>query len=368
MRTGDWLRMLARNRLAISPTRWGLAGTVTLASVMNSFLGALQRWRLGSAIEATRIDKAPIFIIGHWRSGTTLLHELLVQDERFTFPDTYACFTPNHFLLSRWFMVPWLHYLLPSRRPMDNMELGWERPQEDEFALLNMGLPSPYESLAFPNRLQHGLANLEFSDWDDVDRMRWKNALVWFLKCVTYGNPKQIVLKSPPHTCRIRALLEIFPQARFIHIARNPYALFASTRRMWISLSEVQGLQWPRNRGLDEAILDGFDHMYALLAQQKELVSPHRYVDVRYEDLIADPAATLEKIYTGLELGGFDAYLPRLKQYWQQQAGYATNRYTLPPDTCRRIHERWGWFFQAYGYATELSGEFVAGAPAAARA
>lgn len=353
MRFGDWLRMLVRNRFAISPMRWGLAGTVSLVSVLNSVLGALQRWRLGSAIDAARIDKAPIFIIGHWRSGTTLLHELLVQDERFTFPDTYACFTPNHFVLSRWFMVPWLRYLLPSRRPMDNMQLGWERPQEDEFALLNMGLPSPYETLAFPNRVLPALANLETAEWDEVDRARWKAAFVWFLKCVTYCNPKQIVLKSPPHTCRIRTLLEIFPDARFIHIARNPYALFASTRRMWMSLSEIQGLQSPKYLGLDEAILDGFDCMYAHLAKQKELVNPRRYVDVRYEDLVADPAGTMHTIYGTLELGGFDAYLPRLKQYWQHQAGYSTNRYLLPPETCRQIHERWGWFFQAYGYATE---------------
>ena len=92
---------------------------------------------LGRRIAQQPIKDAPIFIIGHWRSGTTLLHELMSLDERFTFPTTYECFVPNHFLISAWFDA-WLKCLLPKQRPMDNMALGWDRPQEDEFALCNM--------------------------------------------------------------------------------------------------------------------------------------------------------------------------------------------------------------------------------------
>ena len=89
-------------------------------------------------------------MIGHWRSGTTLLHELLVRDPRHTYPDTYACFAPNHFLVSGWWMKPCLKVLLPSQRPIDNMPAGWDHPQEDEFALCNMGVPSPYLTIIFP--------------------------------------------------------------------------------------------------------------------------------------------------------------------------------------------------------------------------
>ena len=151
MTMGAWLKTLARHRPAISPSRWVLAGTISMSTPISSALAALQQMLYGRRIRSLAIDKAPIFILGHWRSGTTLLHELLVLDERHTCPNTYACYTPRHFLVSRYLVPWWLKFLMPSRRPMDNMKVGWDRPQEDEFALCNMGIPSPYMVFAFPN-------------------------------------------------------------------------------------------------------------------------------------------------------------------------------------------------------------------------
>ena len=147
-----WLSLVARNRAAISPSRIPMAMAVTTVSTINSLLGIAQWAILGRKIARTEIHDDPIFVIGHWRSGTTLLHELLVLDERHTYSDTYACFAPTHFLVSGWFFRPRCEVLLPSRRPMDNMAAGWDRPQEDEFALCNMGGRSPYLTIAFPNR------------------------------------------------------------------------------------------------------------------------------------------------------------------------------------------------------------------------
>ena len=107
---------------------------------------------LGRRIARVRIGEAPVFIIGHWRTGTTLLHELLILDERHTFPNTYDCLVPNHFLLTESFFLRWMRFLMPAHRPMDNMAAGWDRPQEDEFALCMLGQPSPYLTIAFPNR------------------------------------------------------------------------------------------------------------------------------------------------------------------------------------------------------------------------
>ena len=92
-----------------------------------------------------------MFIIGHWRSGTTYLHELMSLDARFFSPTTYQCFAPHHFLVSQWLIARYLGFLMPKQRPMDNMAAGWDRPQEDEFALLTLGAPTPYLRMAFPN-------------------------------------------------------------------------------------------------------------------------------------------------------------------------------------------------------------------------
>ena len=138
---GGWVGLLVRNRFAVAPKRIAMAVIIFIVACVNCVLWLIQNLLLGRKIQRAKIDDDPIFVIGHWRSGTTLLHELLVLDPRHTFPDTYACFAPNHFLVSGWWMRPCLQFLLPSRRPMDNMVAGWDRPQEDEFALCNMGAP-----------------------------------------------------------------------------------------------------------------------------------------------------------------------------------------------------------------------------------
>ena len=146
------LALLLRNRFQVGLLRIGMTGLVLFSALVNSLFGILQKLFLGRRIERTQIEEDPIFIVGHWRTGTTLLHELLVLDPRHTFPDNYACFAPAHFVFSRKLLAPVFRHLLPSKRPIDNMELGWDRPQEDEFALCNLGAHSPYLTMAFPNR------------------------------------------------------------------------------------------------------------------------------------------------------------------------------------------------------------------------
>ena len=345
-----WFPLLIRNRCMVAPSRMATAAVISASTILNTSLWAVQQLLFGRKINRTEIQHDPIFIIGHWRSGTTLLHELMVLDERHTYPDTYACFAPNHFLVSNWWLRPALWMLLPARRPMDNMRAGWGRPQEDEFALCNMGVPSPYLWMVFPN---HSRPHQEYFNLADVPPKalaRWKQKLLWFLKCVTLRQPKRIVLKSPPHTMRIRELLKMFPDARFVHIVRDPYVLFPSTMKLWQRLSYDQGLQVPRHDGLEEYIFETFNRMYNVFWRDRDLVSPSRICDVRYEDLVADPLGQMRVVYEQLELGGFDNALPALERYVADKQDYKTNRYEVSPETRAEITRRWGSYIARYGY------------------
>ena len=118
-------------------------------------------------------------------------------------------------------------------RPMDDMRAGWDRPQEDEFALCNLGVPSPYLAWAFPN---HGPVSDEYLDLRSLpaaEREAWKRAWRMFVQRVALVRSGRIVLKSPTHTARVRTILEVFPDARFVHIVRDPLVLFPSTVRLW---------------------------------------------------------------------------------------------------------------------------------------
>ncbi|HLA86338.1 MAG TPA: sulfotransferase [Thermoguttaceae bacterium] len=343
-------RLMRDNRFDVEPHRWFMAVLVGGVSAINSGLWAAQEMFFGRKIRRTSIDQQPIFIIGHWRSGTTLLHELLVLDRRHTFPSNYCCFAPNHFVLTDWLFPKLLWFLMPSRRPMDNMELGWRRPQEDEFALANMGVPSPYTTIAFPNRPPQNNDYFNLESIPPEALARWKERFTWFLKCLTFKKPGRVVLKSPPHTCRIKHLLDVFPDARFVHIVRDPYVLSSSTRHLWRRLYEGHGFQKPKCNGLDEYVYETFNLMYETFEAQRGLIPPGRLSEVRYEDLVADPIGQMRRIYDELELGGFDDARPAMEKHMAQAADYKTNRYTLPDETREQITRRWGRFIERFGY------------------
>src|SRR5205823_11835288 len=144
--------------------------------------------------------------------GTTLLHELLIRDPRHAFPTTYECLAPHHFLISRSWLPKLFWWLMPRRRPMDNMPAGWDRPQEDEFALCMLGQPSPYLRIAFPNTVPADDGSLDLSGLSATARRRWKAMYLRFMREVTAVNGgRRLILKSPPHTCRIPDLLALFP-------------------------------------------------------------------------------------------------------------------------------------------------------------
>lgn len=352
-----WYPFLKRNHFAVSPSRIPMALLVCLFSPCNSVLNGIQSLLYGRRLRQTPIQGDPIFIIGHWRSGTTLLHELLVLDERFSFPDTYSAFVPRHFLISGWWLKPLVWYLLPARRPMDNMLAGWNLPQEDEFALCNAGERSPYFTMGFPNRPPQDVEYLDLADVPREEVQHWQRSLLNFLKCLTLRNPKRMVLKSPPHTARIRVLLEMFPQAKFVHIVRDPYVLFPSTVNLWKRLFETQGLQRPTFAGLEDHVLETFNRLYAAFDRDRGLIPPQQYVEVRYEDLVAQPLDEMRKVYEQLALGGFERVLPQLETYFAGKADYKVNRYHLAPEAQQQVTTHWGWYAERYGYATAPSDE-----------
>jgi hypothetical protein len=332
-----------------------MAALVTFCAVINCLLWAAQSLLLGRRIARTEIREAPVFIIGHWRSGTTLLHELLALDPRHACPDTYECFAPNHFLISGWVLRRTMGFLLPKRRPMDNVTAGWDRPQEDEFALCNMGVPSPYLTIPFPNHPPQCQEYLDLEGVPAEERQRWKRSLLWFLKCVTVRRPRRLVLKSPPHTCRIKALLELFPEARFVHIVRDPYVLFPSTLRLWRRLYYDQGFQRPKYEGLEDHIFKTLDRMYEAFRRDRPLIAPSQICEVRYEDLVRDPIGQLQTVYAHLQLDGFDEVLPVLEKHVATMRDYQTNRYQISEETRAEITRRWKGYLEQYGYGREVA-------------
>jgi omega-hydroxy-beta-dihydromenaquinone-9 sulfotransferase len=347
-----WLKLLFRNRCAVHPRYWYIAVIITFVSFNNTLLRLLQDAIFGRALRHTKLTEPPIFILGHWRTGTTLLHELMICDERFGYPTTFECLAPNHFLLTESLFTRWLTFLMPSSRPMDNMKAGFDRPQEDEFAMCMFGVGSPYLTIAFPNRPPACPEYLDLEGVGVTGLRRWKRALKQFLKRVIYKTGKRLVLKSPPHTARIKTLKEMFPKAIFIHIIRDPYVVFPSTVNLWKMLYTTHGLQTPTFAGLEEHVLQTFTRMYDRLEEGKKLLGPEQFYELRYEDLVKDHAGEIKKIYDHFHLAGFEQCLPRLQEYLASVKGYETNKFQLSDEQRALVTARWGDVIRRYGYAT----------------
>jgi len=350
MRAGAYFKMMLKNGCRVHPLRMPMAVLLVPITCGNSAMRALQSLVYSRRIAATELTAPPIFIVGHWRSGTTMLHELMIRDERLSYSTTYECFAPDHFLLTGAVTPRLLWFLLPSKRPQDNMPAGFDRPQEDEFALISMGAPTPYMRMAFPNRPPPFQETLDMQGITEKELQEFKGALTWFMKTLTFKKQKRLVLKSPPHTGRVGLLNEMFPGAKFIHLVRDPYALYSSAMRLWRAMDETQGFQIPRHRGLDEFVFETFSRMYEGFERGRESIDPANICDVHYEELARNPVGVLEAVYDKLQLGDFEVARPAIEAYVATLRDYRPNTHQLDDDLMAKIRARWSPYFEKYGY------------------
>ncbi|QQL45396.1 sulfotransferase family protein [Sulfuriroseicoccus oceanibius] len=348
-----WWRLLLENRFAVSPAYWHRAAMVSGLSVMNSLAARKERRLFGEAVEATEITQPPVFIIGHWRSGTTHLHNLMAQDDDgFAFPNTYQVVNPETFLVTEEVNTKRFARLLPEKRLMDNMELSFQSPQEDEFAPCLTTLLSPYLGICFPRNFEHYERYLTFDGVAEHEIAHWQESMRRFVKKLTLKYQRPILLKTPAHTARIRLLLETFPGARFVHIHRNPYDVFQSTLHYYDTAVWYSYLQKPDRSQVRDIIINRYRALYEAYDAQVGMIPEGRFLEVAYADLERDPIGVMQGIYESLGLDGFETAEPKMRRYLDTLKGYKKNRYTGLDEADRaRVAAAWGRNLERWGYA-----------------
>jgi hypothetical protein len=347
---GSWLRLLRDNRFAVSPSCFVRALAISLHSIRNSVAGWYENWRYGSRLKEVAVPP-PLFVLGHWRSGTTYLHNLLTIDERFAFPNTYQVLWPHTFLVTEAATSRLIEFFIPRRRPMDNMEWNMRSPQEDEFALCTCTFKSPCMGWVFPQQRARYDSYLTFRGVSEHEAAQWREAFMLFLKKLTWKHRRPVVLKSPPHTCRIKLLLQMFPQAKFVHIHRNPYHVFQSSRRAFQANFELLRLQRARLNDLDEWVLRQYREMYEVFFEERRLIPEGHFHEVCFEELEVDPVGLVRRLYAALDLPDFRQLEPALRRYVDSITGYRKNEFPdLPADLRTRIAAEWRPCFAEWGY------------------
>jgi len=349
---GDWLKLLVENRFRVAPRFWGRACGITGYSLLNSVLRLVEEAAYGHAVAGTEIEP-PLFILGHWRSGTTHLHNLLSLDTRFAYPNLFEVLNPHSFLVAEPVLRRLMRLVIPpTRLGIDSMPLDLLLPNEEEYALCASTVLSPYLGWVFPQREGRYEQYLTFREVPPAEVAVWKAAMLRFFRKLTSKYKKPLILKSPPNTGRIALLLELFPEARFVHIHRHPYEVFRSTQRLNRQTWKYFNLHLPDEELLDARILRQYSLMYEAFFDERSQIAPGRYCEVSYKDLEADPLGQVEAIYEQLKLPDFQAARPALVNYLRSQAEYRKNEHPeLPPSVRLRIAQSWQRTFREWNYA-----------------
>jgi len=349
----DWYRVLRDNRFAVAPKSWHRAAIVTGGSILNSWYRRREDRTFGQRLDRVNVHP-PLFILGHWRSGTTLLHNLLSLDDRFAYPNLYEVFFPHTFLSTEDDRNSLVAPLIPKTRVFDNVPQGFEMPNEDEFAVAGASLCSPYLLWAFPRNSARYERYLTFRSAPTHDVELWKSAFQRFLKKLTLRYNRPLLLKSPPHTGRIALLLQMFPDAKFVHVHRDPFTVFRSTRHLNDVLTRSFQFQTPDPADRDDAVVRRYRAMHDAYFDERGLIPDGHLHELAFTDLERDPVGQLRKVYDALGLPGIEAVLPRTENFADAQADYRKNTYDTLDDSLKmRLGVEWRRSFEAWGYSRD---------------
>ncbi len=294
----------------------------------------------------------PLFIVGHWRSGTTHLFNILGESPRFQTISPVTAGLPWDFLILGRLLKPLLEKTIPRDRIIDNVPVTPRSPQEDEIALASMTDQSYYHGLYFPRHLRESIGkNLFFDDASPADRERWAATVRYFLEKVSrLGKHRRLLLKNPLYTAHIPLLREMFPGARFIHIHRHPREVIRSTRNFYRKLLPWLALQQFSPDGIDDIIFEIYDRMMRKLAADTADIPPDRFLEIPFRDLEADPMPVLESLFSRLEIAGWEESAEPMAAYLRSIRHYRKNQYPPDAEDDRTIHRRAKFAFERWGY------------------
>ena len=346
-----WIRLLWENGGA-APAYWGrMIGLLLTTSLVVPFR-IVERLRYGREVARTKVEKPPVFVIGFPRSGTTHLHNMLSRDPQFGVVTNFQAAVPTFFLIGRGWLKRQMARVVPATRPMDNVAVSPDSPQEEEIALANSSHMSWLHHFSFPLRADEYLDRyVLMKGLTPKETSRWAHAFMTVVRKATLAaSGRQLVLKSPVNTGRISHLLRLFPDAKFIHIVRNPYTVFLSLMHLYGKFIPAHQLQVVDIADMADHALRLYQAMMRKYLEDRQSIPPGNFSEVRFEELEARPLEELERIYADLGLSGWESAQAHIEPYCRTLSGYRKNAFHLDAAVADRLLEEWRFAFEVWPY------------------
>ncbi len=297
------------------------------------------------------IPEDPVFVVGHWRSGTTFLHGILAEDTLMGFVTTYQSVFPNN-LKSKFVFRSFMKAHIPEKRPGDNVKLSVNFPQEDEFALSNMIPGSYYQFMYLPGQYELFYRKFIRFEIEESNRLKWKRTYrEMILKALYNTSGVRPLLKNPCNTARIEPLLEIFPGAKFIHMVRNPIIVFLSSRKFFTELLPTLWLHKVEVSFIENMIIEVYEKLMKDHIRLKSLIPEKNYIEIRFEEFEKDPLKHIKSIYSKFKIGNFGEHKPAFERYIRSKSGYKKNEYQgIDGKLLEKLRDKWGFAMDYWKY------------------
>ncbi len=307
------------------------------AGIWSGIFSIVEKRKYKNKINSTNKLKPPVFIVGNWRTGTTFLHQLLSVDYQFTTPTVFKVSNPDHFLVSKKYYIPIMSKVLGNKRPMDNVKIGIDEPQEDEYALLKMCKNLPLEKLIFQKGEKFFLDG--YNDFVPENEQEFMKALQLLAKKLSVESDKKALFKNPFHSLRIPLLQKNFPEAKFIHIYRDPNDVIPSAMHMWniVGSQNILKGNWvsPTVISLSEL----YKKIIISVRQQLKKLGNNQSIEIKFEHLEKNPIDCIENIYQKLDMKFTSEYKNNLINYCNDLNDYKKNKYNVNDNDKKQIKE-----------------------------
>ncbi len=305
-----------------------------LIAVIFEIFNLWERIAIRNRLKVQHFEEPPVFIIGFWRSGTTLLHNLLCNDPKTSYTTTFQVVFPHVTISQAWWLKKLTNLLLPADRPFDNVSMDMDFPQEEEYGLAAMQPFSLYNLFTFPADFDQILKEEFYTGkFNDEQLKIWQKKykkLISVAMMNTGGT--RYMSKNPCNLGRIQLLLSMYPEAKFIFIYRDPYRVAESLYQFILAVFPGTQLQKiPSDYTREKIVM-----MYAEIMNQyfisKPAIPQNQLIELKMEDFVKDKFTYLKKVYDDLNLTGYENAKPYFEDYLQRNSNYAREPYEIPEE------------------------------------
>ena len=326
----------ALRRSRVSWRRWPQALALGLSGVAVQPLAWLQSLLYSRALRQVELPSDPVIVIGHWRSGTTYLHQLMAADPQVATARNALTVAPQVALLLKPLLVPLLRRWMTATRPIDAVPWGPMDPQEDEIGLARLSFDTNMAGVAFPQEYPFHFRRCVLSSTPGFRRQFLRFCRLTLLH---EGSDKSHwLIKNSAHTARVPLLLELFPKARFVLLQRDPVDSIRSLVQVKQNLADLVGLQHAPDavRQVEETVLAHHLLMDAFEAA-RTLIPAGQLVEVSYDALLEEPLTSVERIYSTLSIPGWQQAKPWIAARVEQAKHYRARPVQLEPKAEQRL-------------------------------